>query len=149
VESLERFAQDQPVIEEFVSQWLRSYSTDLARLIHVARLRDIYTGNYHHPPLEEHFSQGGVDRALCYCHEELFTKFLENTFEQQECDLRSCIAGVDSRASDIAHRWLDIEVFRSFVPSGAPPYLRDLFLSNVRTLLTSIVEEREHITVPV
>jgi hypothetical protein len=145
--SLERFAQNRPVIEEFAAQWLYCYSTDLARLIDIARLRDIYTGIYHHPPLEEKFPQSAVDRALRYCHEEIFVRFIENTFEHQESDLRSSIARMDSPAFEIAHRWLDIEAFRSFVPSAAPPYLRDLFLSNVRTLLTMIVEEREHIPV--
>jgi hypothetical protein len=142
MESLDRFAQNRPVIEEFASQWLNGYSTDLARLIRIATLRDVYTGIYHHPPLEEKFPQAAVDRALCYCHEEIFTKFLENTFERQEADLRSCIAGMP--ASEIARRWLDIEVFRSFVPSAAPACLRDLFLRNLRTLLITIVGEREH-----
>jgi hypothetical protein len=145
--SLERFAQNRPVIEEFASEWLCCYSTYLAKLIHIARLRDIYTGVYYHPPLEEKFPQLAVDRALRYCHQEIFTKFIENTFEQQESDLRSCIARMDSPAFEIAHRWLDIEAFRSFVPSAAPPYLRDLFLSNLRTLLTTIVEERERVPV--
>lgn len=146
MELLERFAQNRPVIEEFASQWLFFYSTDLARLIHIARLRDIYTGIYHHPPLEENFPQAAVDRALRYCHEEVFMKFLENTLAQQECDLRSCIAGTDSPACEIAHRWLDIEVFRSFVPSAAPPYLRDLFLSNLRNLLTIVAGEGEPVS---
>ncbi len=145
MESLDRFAQSRPIIEEFASQWLSGYSTDLARLIHIATLRNIYTGTYRHPLLEENFPQAAVDRALCYCHEEIFTKFLENTFERQESDLRSCIAGMP--ASEVARRWLDIEVYRSFVPSAAPPCLRDLFLSNLRTLLVTIVEEREHVSI--
>jgi hypothetical protein len=144
MESFDRFVLHRPIIEEFASQWLRGYSTDLARLIHIATLRDVYSGIYHHPPLEGKFPGAEVDRALCYCHEEIFTKFLENNLKQQEDDLRACIAGTDSPASEIAHRWLDIEAFRSFVPAAAPPYLRDLFLSNLRSLLTIIVGEHEH-----
>ena len=149
MESFERFSQHRSVIEEFASDWLSSYSTDLARLIHISTLRDVYTGLYHHPPLEENYGQCAVHQALSYCHEEIFTKFLENTVEQQRCDLRSCLTRTEPLASEIAQRWLDLELFRSFLPAGAPPYLRDLFLSNIRGLLTLVVEEREQISTAV
>jgi hypothetical protein len=38
VESLERFAQNQLVIEEYVSQWLAPISSDFGRLANVATL---------------------------------------------------------------------------------------------------------------
>jgi hypothetical protein len=146
VESFERFAQNRSVIEEFATRWLSSYSTDLARLVYLATLRDIYTGNYHHPPLEEVYAGTAVHQSLSFCHEEMFTKFLENTFERQTQEVRSCLAGMALPAEEIAHRWLDLELFRSFLPAGAPSYLRDLFLSNIRRLLAIIVEERAQVS---
>jgi hypothetical protein len=141
VESLERFAQNQRIIEEFVSQWLVAIPTSLGRLAHVAMLRDIYTGRYHHPILQDAYSEPAVHQSLLYCHEELFEKVLENNFEQQEWDLRMCFAGMDAPPAEIAQRWLEVDLFRLFVPFGAPPYLRDLFCSNLRVILGLVVAE--------
>jgi hypothetical protein len=142
VESLERFTQNQRIIEEFVSQWLVAIPTALGRLAHVAMLRDIYTGRYHHPILQDAYSEPAVHQSLLYCHEELFEKVLENNFEQQEWDLRMCFAGMDAPPAEIAQRWLEVELFRLFVPFGTPPYLRDLFCSNMRVVLGLLVSEQ-------
>jgi hypothetical protein len=142
VESLERFTQNQRIIEEFVSQWLVAIPTALGRLAHVAMLRDNYTGRYHHPILQDAYSEPAVHQSLLYCHEELFEKVLENNFEQQEWDLRMCFAGMDPPPAEIAQRWLELELFRLFVPFGTPPYLRDLFCSNMRVILGLLVSEQ-------
>ena len=141
VESLERFAQNQRIIEEFVSQWLVAIPTSLGRLAHVAMLRDIYTGRYHHPILQDAYSEPAVHQSLLYCHEELFERVLENNFEQQEWDLRMCFAGMDAPPAEIAQRWLEVDLFRLFVPFGTPPYLRDLFCSNLRVILGLVVAQ--------
>jgi hypothetical protein len=142
VESLERFAQNQRIIEEFVSQWLVAIPSALGRLVHVAMLRDIYTGRYHHPILQDAYSETAVHQSLLYCHEELFEKVLENNFEQQETDLRTCFAVMDAPPAEIAQRWLDVELFRLYVPFGTPAYLRDLFCSNMRVILGLLVSEQ-------
>jgi hypothetical protein len=141
VESLERFAQNQRIIEEFVSQWLVAIPSALGRLAHVAMLRDIYTGRYHHPILQDAYSEPAVHQSLLYCHEELFEKVLEDNFEQQEWDLRMCFAGMDAPPAEVAQRWLEVDLFRLFVPFGTPPYLRDLFCSNLRVILGLLVSE--------
>lgn len=142
MESLERFGQNQRVIEEFASRWLAAIPSDLGRLMHVAQFRDVSSGCYHHPMLEDNFSASSVHQALLYCHEELFEKILELPLEREERDLRSYLAGMDSPASEVAGRWLDVEVFRMWVPLGTPGYLRDLFLSNLRMLLGLILQEQ-------
>ena len=142
VESLERFAQNQRIIEEFVTQWLVAIPTALGRLVHIAMLRDIYTGRYHHPILQDVYSEPAVHQCLLYCHEELFERVLENNFEQQEWDLRMCFAVMDAPPPEIARRWLDVELFRLYVPFGTPPYLRDLFCSNMRLILGLLVSEQ-------
>ena len=141
VEALERFAQNQRIIEEFVSEWLVSIPTAMGRLAHVAMLRDIYTGRYHHPILQDSYSEPAVHQSLLYCHEELFEKVLENNFEQQEWDLRMCFGNMEAPAAEIARRWLEGELFRLFVPFDTPQYLRDLFCSNLRAILGLVVSE--------
>jgi hypothetical protein len=147
VESLDRFNQNRAAIEEFARGWLSSLPTDLARLIYVAKLRDIYVGTYRHPFLEENFPANTVDQALAFCHEELFSKFLENTFERQAFDLRLTLIGMERPPEEIAARWLDLELYYSFVPTGASAQSRDAFVSKIRSMLVALIEDRARVAV--
>jgi hypothetical protein len=147
VESLDRFNQNRPAIEEFARRWLSSLPTDLARLIYVAKLRDIYVGTYRHPFLEENFPVKTVDQALAFCHEELFSKFLENTVERQAFDLRLTLVGMERPAEEIAARWLELELYHSFVPNGASAESRDAFVSRIRPILAALVQGRAGVAV--
>ena len=142
MESLERFAQNQLVIEEYVSQWLAPIPSDFGRLADVATLRDLTSGHYHHPALEEVYSEPAVHQALLYCHEELFEKVIGMPLDLQEWDLRTHFARMDAPVADIAFRWLEVEYFRSFVPLGTPLHLRELFLANTRAILARLVREQ-------
>lgn len=146
MESLERFAQYQHIIEQFASQWLADVPTKLGRLLHVSTLRDVSTGLYHHPALEDVYSKPAVHQALAYCHEELFDKVLESALQEQERDLRMLLREIEAPAGEIAARWLELEYFRLFVPLGAPPYLRRLFFSNMRVILGLIVAEHASVS---
>jgi hypothetical protein len=142
MESLERFTQNQLIIEEYVSQWLAPIPSEFGRLADVATLRDVTSGHYHHPALEEVYSESAVHQALLYCHEELFEKVVGTPLHLQEWDLRSHFARMDAPVAEIAFRWLEIEHFRSFVPMGTAPHLRDLFLSNTRAVLDRLGQEQ-------
>ena len=142
MESLERFDQNQRIIEEFTAQWLANFPSDLGRLVHVALLRDVSTGWYRHPALAQAYSDICVHQALLFCHERLFEKVLEATLEQQEHDLRAWFAGMDVPPSEIANRGLELEFFRFLVPFGTPSYLRDLLFSNLRVILRLVASEQ-------
>ncbi len=142
MESVERYTQNQRIIEEFTAHWLAGIRSNLGRLVYVAMLRDVSTGRYRHPALEEFFPEGAVHQALHYCHEELFKKFLEASLECQEWDLRAWFATMNGNPAEIAGRWLEMEFYRQVVPFGTPPYLRDLLFSNLRVILGMIVAER-------
>ena len=142
MESLERFTQNQLIIEEYVSQWLAPIPSEFARLADVATLRDVTSGHYHHPALEEVYPESAVHQALLYCHEELFEKVVRTPLHLQEWDLRTHFARMDAPVAEIAFRWLEIEHFRSFVPMGTAPHLRDLFLSNTRAVLGRLGQEQ-------
>ena len=143
VDSLERFAQNQRIIEEFASRWLAALPGTTARLAHVALLRDVYSGLYGHVILEQSYGKAAVHESLLYCHEELFEKILESSFQQQECDLRKCLANRESPSGEIARRWLQTDIFRSFVPPETPHYLVELFVSNLRVILGTIAAEHD------
>lgn len=141
METLERFAQNKSIIQEYASHSLAEIDSELGRLAHVSMLRNISSGRYCHPVLERLYSTAAVHQALQFCHQELFEKALERPLELQEWDLRTYFAGIDSSPDEIAARWLELEFPRTFVPFGTPPYLRDLFLSNIGVILKLIVAE--------
>jgi hypothetical protein len=142
VESLERFAQNRRIIEHFALHWLLDVPNDVARLQHVANLCNVSTGTYYHAGLRGAFSEPAIHQALLYCHEELFDKVLEKTLQEQEKDLRHMFCGIAAPAFEIASRWLELEYFRMWVPIGTPAFLRELFCSNLRLILNSMVAER-------
>ncbi|HKF51370.1 MAG TPA: hypothetical protein VKB26_03585 [Candidatus Acidoferrales bacterium] len=138
---LEQLDRDRRLIEDFTSRTLDSIPGDISRLLHVATLRDLATGRYRHDGLASIYSEAAVDQALRLCHEELFERILEASLEAQEIEIRKCLAGFDGNASEIAARWEEHEFYKFLVPSGLPVYLRELFCSNLRTLLQIIADE--------
>ncbi len=141
METLEQFQQNRQVIEDFTSKTLEVIPSDLGRLLHVAMLRDIATAQYRHDGLAAIYSEGAVNHALAYCHEELLEKILETPLEKQEQDLRTCLTGMEGDSRGVAARWSECEFYRMLLPSGAPGYLRDLFCSNLRVLLGIIASD--------
>jgi len=135
MESLERFHQSQRIIDDFTCTTLAAIPGDFGRLVHIATLRDLISGQYKHEGLEALYSAPAVHEALYFCHEEIFQKILEIPLERQERLLRSFFAALEGDPSEIAGRWLELDVYRVLVPLGTPEYLRDLFYSNFRLLL--------------
>jgi hypothetical protein len=142
MQELSEFQQNRRVIEDFVSNSLSGIPGDISRLMHIATLRDMETGRYHHHGLEAIYTAPAVDEALRLCHEEMFEKILESTLEQQSADLRRCLAGFDGPFEEVAANWKDQQFYRFLVPPGSPDYLRDLFCSNINNLLQLIVDRR-------
>jgi hypothetical protein len=141
METLERFQQNQRVIEDFSSRTLAAIPTDTARLLYVATLRDMASGRYRHEGLATIYSEAAVHEALNYCHQELFARILETPLAQQEQDLRECLAAMEGFFRATAANWLELEFYRVLVPLDTPEYLRNLFCSNLRILLALLATD--------
>lgn len=139
--NLEQFYQDRRVVEDFTQRTLRSIPENLSRLVHVATLCDLATGKYYHAGLATIYSEDAVDQALRLCHRELFDRILETPLENQEVELRQCLAGFQDNLHQTAARWQEHEFYKLLIPSGMPEYLRRLFCLNIRTLLELIAAE--------
>lgn len=141
MEGLDQVHQDRRVIEDFMLRTLEAIPGDLSRLVHVATLRDLASGRYRHEGLAAIYSESAVDQALKVCHEELFERILETSLEHQEAEIRRCLCGFDGTSREIAARWQEHEFYKFLIPSGVPIYLRQLFCSNLQTLLELIAAE--------
>jgi hypothetical protein len=141
LDGLEQVHQDRRVIEDFMLRTLETIPGDLSRLVHIATLRDLASGRYRHEGLAAIYSESAVDQALKVCHEELFERILETSLEHQEIEIRRCLRGFEGSSSEIAARWQEHEFYKFLIPSGVPVYLRQLFCSNVETLLHLIASE--------
>jgi len=141
VETLERFQQNQRVIEDFTARTLEAISGDFARLLYVASLRDLASGKYCHEGLAAVYPEEAVQQALEHCHQELFIKILETPLAQQEWDLRACVGSLEGRFWEVVARWRELEFYRCLLPQGVPEYLQELFCSNLRALLAVLEEE--------
>jgi hypothetical protein len=141
MEDLEQIHQDRRVVEDFTLHSLGRIPGNVSRLLHVATLRDLASGLYRHDGLAAIYSEPAVDQALRLCHEELFERILETSLEQQETEIRSCLAGFDGSPGEIAARWQEHEFYKFLIPSGVPVYLRKLFCSNLEMLLQLIAAE--------
>ena len=142
METLERFDARRRVIEDFTSRTLAALPAEFLRLSYVASLCDSGAGRYRHDGLSALYPDAAVQEALAYCHEELFSRVLEMSLEQQEWDLRASLADTGDDFWETLARWRKGETYRGLIPDAQPAYLADLFLSNVRTLLDVLTEER-------
>src|SRR5258706_4157028 len=139
---MESFYQNRRVIEEFVLGTLAQVRTSYGRLHTVVALRDQESGLYRSNALSSSFSGEAVHQTLDFCHKQLFYRTLESSLEAQAADLRDF---VKPKARDIKHtdaNWKDVESYRVLVPSDAPRYMANLFISNARFLLEVLNGDR-------
>jgi len=139
MEPLDRFTRNQRIIDDFAARSLAPIPSRFGRLLYVASLRDLSTGDYSHAGLEGTYPGGGVNESLKYCHEEIFQQVLELSLADQETDLKLACTQIEGGATGVAERWLELEYFRLLIPLGTPDYLKDLFNSNFRLLLELIL----------
>ena len=142
MDSLESYQQTRRVVEDFTARTLAAIPSEFGKLLYVTSLCDLSSGRYLHEGLVARFPPEAVQQALGFCHQELFLRLLEMPLEQQEWDLRSCMAAMEGDYQTMLRRWRETEFYRSLIPADSPVYLRELFLSNVRTLLDLLLEEQ-------
>lgn len=141
METLERFQQNQRVIEDFSARTLASIPSDFARLYYVSSLRETQNGKYNHEGLAALYPEGAVQHDLDHCHGELFCKVVEMPLERQEWDLRSCLGALDRDISRVVEHWGRPRTGLEMSPEGMPGYLKDLFDSNLKVLLEVIAKD--------
>jgi hypothetical protein len=117
--------------------WRKTLSripTQFGRLVFISSLRDALTGRYSHPPLSEIVGREITDRTLCHSHHEIFSEWLGFTLAQQKADLDEFL-NASNGPLDLAH-------YRDIVPGTAHQVERQLYLTDLETLLELLRFER-------
>jgi hypothetical protein len=142
VESLERFQQSRAVIEDFTSRTLAAIPSEFGRLYYLCSLKDPATGRYEHDGLKQIYPENSVQAALAHCHVELFSRILETPLGDQERDVRKSLDTAGDELWSVVEAWRASRPFCTMCPVGLPPYLSDLFTSNMNALLAIIAAKR-------
>lgn len=138
------FERNKALIEDFTERTLAAIPSEFGRLLYISTLRDLATGRYVHAGLEERYSEGAVHEVFAGSHREILTRILETPLEQQIVDLGRCLETMRGERRELAKQWRELEFYRAMLPLGLPSYVRELFCSNLETLL-SILENTEPI----
>ena len=93
----------------------------------LASLRDPLTSRYAHPPLSQIGGNEITDRTLCHSHHEIFSQWLSFRLSRQKADLDEYLLSAPAP--------LDLSIYRDLVPGSAHQVERQLYLTDLETLL--------------
>jgi excisionase family DNA binding protein len=112
---------------------IRALPSVLAQLAYLAQLRDPNTGVYSYPGITDHTQE--AHRVLERLHTQSFRRWLKLNLEGQKADFDLYVSSLQCSRQTVVRAWIQIESYRCFVPASASPPERELFFSDMRTLL--------------
>ena len=110
--------------------WRKTLSqipTQFGRLVFVASLRDA-AGCYLFRPMIESMGREITDRTICNSHYTVFAEWIATPLSHQKSDLDEYLRQRDAVT--------DAAVFRELAPAAAHDVERQLYLTDLETLLT-------------
>jgi hypothetical protein len=137
----DQILRNKSVVRDFAATTLAAIPNMFGRLVYIASLRDLSSGNYEHAGLAALYSQQAVQEALECCHYEIFQKILETPLSIQAQDLAECLQGMAGSYPSTLSHWREMEAYRVLLPANTPDYLKELFFSNLRALLEILQAE--------
>ena len=111
------------------------------RLVYLSSLRDTNRDRYEHHGFALMFSEEESDRTLRRSHALTFAQWLRCSLEQQKADLDLYLSGLDSDKKTVVEAWLRLTPYRHLVPGTVRKAERELYLSDLETLLTLLKNE--------
>jgi hypothetical protein len=137
----DQLLRNKSVVRDFTATTLAAIPNLFGRLVYIASLRDLSSGNYEHAGLAALYSAQAAQESLECCHYELFQKILEMPLSVQAQDLSECLQGMAGSYQATILHWRQMEAYRVLLPGDTPDYLRELFFSNLRALLEILQQE--------
>ncbi|MBZ5593598.1 MAG: hypothetical protein LAP39_15265 [Acidobacteriia bacterium] len=114
---------------------LSQIPTTYGRLIYLASLRDQNTGTYHHHGLAQLFDEEQADQTMRQSHRQVFAEWLCFNLEQQKKDLEAYLEDLHEDKKTILATWIRLSPYRSYVPANAREVERNLFITDLETVL--------------
>ena len=131
IRSLEFDSKSLSAREPAAELWRRTLSqipTVFGRLVYLASLRDNASNHYAHSSLTSLLGPEGADRTLRHSHHQVFSEWISFRLAEQKADLDEYIRTSGGRAQ-VFH------VYRNLVPPAARDVERQLYLTDLETLL--------------
>jgi hypothetical protein len=139
-EMLEQFRIHRQILYDLTIHYLECKDGFHARLAYLASLRDPVSEKYLHDKLSSLYGEAPVNEVLAKCHNELFERLLETRLALQEEDLIHYVETLPAgREENIQYCR---ELTESWIPPGAPEYLKVLFRSNQAALLELLQKKK-------
>lgn len=117
-------------------QTLSQIPSQFGRLAYLAGLRDPNSGRYLHHGLSAVFGEESANDALRASHEEAFTRWLDFGLEQQREDLDLYFSSLEASRTQVLATWWRLKPYASLPPDSIKSVERQLFLTDLETLLT-------------
>jgi hypothetical protein len=136
-----RLGLERDAISDLWRNTLSQIPSVFGRLVYLAALRDLNSGQYEHHGLALIFGEGEADRALRRTHLQTFSEWLCFNIEQQKADLDLYLSALYDERARVIETWLRLEPFRSLAPSSATKAEIDLYRSDFRLLLELLKNE--------
>jgi hypothetical protein len=81
------------------------------------------------------YGEGDADKAIRGSHRKAFHEWLAMGLEEKADDLESYLQTSGEDPAEILRHWGKAEMFSTFLPTGALPAERALFLSDMRNTI--------------
>lgn len=117
--------------------WRRTLAqvrTQFGRLVYVARLRNPETGQYYYRTLADAVGSELTDRILASSHRKIFSEWIGLTLARQKSDLDEYLRESGEHP--------DAATFRDLLPASAHDVERQLYLTDLETLMVLLRFER-------
>ncbi len=111
------------------------------RLVYLSSLRNTNSDTYDHHGFALMFGEDESDRTLRQSHVAAFAEWLRYSLEEQKADLGLYLSALGSDKKMIVEAWLRLTPYRHLIPSSARQAERQLYLSDLETLLRLLKNE--------
>jgi hypothetical protein len=121
---------------------LAQIPTVFGRLVYLSSLFDANSSIYRHELFARMFGTQDADRVLRQQHREVFSDWLDRSLEEQKNDLDEYLAGMRLAAGQVVQDLTQMNHYRALIPPAAREVERQLYLTDLETLLELLKLER-------
>lgn len=137
---IEHLQTRRQILFDLTANYLDPLDSFLTRLAYIAGLRVPSSGRYRHDRLGTVYGEDAVHEVLARCHEEMFERLLETPLSSQEEALRRYVSSFPGSFPENVES--SAKLAETWVPPNCPPYLTELYLSNLTALRALLLDNR-------